>query len=395
MQRWQFLRISSKIAQGFLPLQFLPVRFLTVLLMSLTPVALNSCAISQPSKPFSSEVLPTEAIAEISEIRSFPVRVKYLNATSAKPASVGASLKVDESVSTEDSSTAQLTMRNGVIIRIGGVSNLKIKPQNQVEFTAGKLVAWSASDRKTPSQIQTPFGEIASNGGTIYIEIPPKAAEDRRVIALDGTVTVLLKQSSSIVTIGKGEEIRIKADGKATAPARAEKESIEKRIANNNLIFGFSSQLASLNQIVAEFGVTSTVKEARTLEFRRSDLPTKPTEATKPPKINYTSGAPAEKSDRNDRREERREEPIVEPRREEPTAARNSEPTAPEKTSEPSPANNPAPINPPEPPVTTNPIAPPVEPIPSQPAPLEPPPQPVQPEIPAPEPPPVAPKPRN
>jgi len=385
-------------------MRFLPVRFLTVLLLSLTPVALNSCAISQPTKPFSSEALPTEAIAEISEIRSYPVRVKYLNATSAKPASVGGSLKVDESVSTEDSSTAQLTMRNGVIFRIGGVSNLKIKPQNQVEFTSGKLVAWSASDRKAPSQIQTPFGEISSNGGTMYLEIPPKAAEDRRIIALDGTVTVLLKQSSSIVTIGKGEEIRIKADGKATAPTRIDKEGIEKRIANNNLIFGFSSQLASLNQIIAEFGVTSTVKEASTLQFRRSDLPTKPTEATKPPKVNYTSGAAAnDKSDKNDRydrsdrydRYDRREEP-VERRREEPTAARNSEPTAPEKTSEPSPANTAPPNNPDPKPITSNPVTAPVEPVkPPQPAPLEPPPPPVQPEILAPEPKPVVPKPKN
>jgi len=389
MQYWQFLRISSKTSG----------RFLTVLLLSLTPIALNSCAINQPPKPFSSEALPTEAIAEISEIRSYPVRVKYLNATSAKPASVGGPLKVDESVSTEDSSTAQLTMRNGVIFRIGGVSNLKIKPQNQVEFTSGKLVAWSASDRKAASQIQTPFGEISSNGGTIYLEIPPKAAEDRRVIALDGTVTVLLKQSSSIVTIGKGEEIRIKADGKATAPTRLDKEGIETRIANNNLIFGFSSQLASLNQIIAEFGVTSTVKEASSLKFRRSDLPTKPTEASKPPKINYTSGSPTnDKSDKNDKSDRNdRFEPPVERRRDEPTAAKNSEPPTPAKTGEPSPANTANPANNPDPrPVTTNPIATPVEPArPSQPAPLEPPPQPVQPEIAAPEPPPIAPKPKN
>jgi hypothetical protein len=287
-------------------------------------------------------------------------------------------------------------MRNGVIIRIGGVSSLTIKPQNQVEFTSGKLVAWSASDRKAPAQIQTPFGEISSNGGTIYLEIPPKAAEDRRIIALDGTVTVLLKQSSSIVTIGKGEEIRIKADGKATAPTRVEKESIEKRIANNNLIFGFSSQLASLNQIIAEFGVTSTVKEASSLKFRRSDLPTKPTEASKPPKINYTSGSAAnDKSDKNDRSD--RVEPPVERRPEQPTAAKNSEPPTPEKTGEPSPTNTAAPTNSADSkPITTNPSATPVEPArPPQPAPLEPPPQPVQPEIAAPEPRPVAPKPKN
>ncbi|HBC41651.1 MAG TPA: hypothetical protein DCZ88_07110, partial [Pseudanabaena sp.] len=62
---------------------------------------LPSCTISQPEKPFSSEVLPTEAIAEISEIRSYPVRVKYVNSTTARPATVGVALKVNESVSTD------------------------------------------------------------------------------------------------------------------------------------------------------------------------------------------------------------------------------------------------------------------------------------------------------
>jgi hypothetical protein len=373
MQRWQL----SKISRQILPL----------LILSLATVVLPSCTNNQPPKPFSSEALPTEAIAEISEIRSYPVRVKYINSTSARPATVGVPLKVNESVSTEDSSTVQVTLHSGAIIRIGGKSILTLKPQNQVEFTSGRLVAWAASDRKAPAQVQTPFGEISSNDGTVYLEIPEKAAEDRRVIALDGTVTVLLKSTSEIVTLGKGEEISIKADGKATAPKRIDKESISKRIANNSLIFGFSTQLASLPQITSEFGVSASVKEASTIEFRRSDLP-KPSENANRNKVTYTSGAA--NSDRNDRREDPPER-----RRDEPTAARTEPTTTPEaRPTNPSPNATAEPVPPrgtePTPvttnPVTTSPVATPIEPPPQQPAPLEPPPQPVQPEIPAPAP---------
>ncbi|WP_103667641.1 FecR domain-containing protein [Pseudanabaena sp. BC1403] len=376
MQRWQLSKISGQI----LPLLFL----------SLVAIGLPSCSGYQPPKPFSSEAVPTEAIAEISEIRSYPVRVKYINATSSRPATIGVPLKVNESISTEDSSTAQVTLRSGAIIRIGGKSTLTLKPQNQVEFTSGRLLAWAAKDLKSPAQVQTPFGEISSNDGTVYLEIPDKASEERRVIALDGTVTVLLKSTSEIVTLGKGEEIRIQADGKASAPKRIDKESIDKRIANNSLIFGFSSQLASLPQISSEFGVTASFKEAKTIEFRRSDLP-KTSENKNRNKVTYTSGTA--NSDRNDRRED----PPDNKQRDQ-TAAKNDPTATPEvKPTSPAPTNNPiepARTNDPTPaPVTTNTVATPVEPPPSQPAPLEPPPQPVQPEIPAPAPITPAPKP--
>ncbi|MDG3496535.1 MULTISPECIES: FecR domain-containing protein [Pseudanabaena] len=369
MQRWQLSKISGRI--------------LPLFVLSLGAVMLPSCAFNQPAKPFSSEALPTEAIAEISEIRSYPVRVKYINSNAPRPATVGVPLKVNESVSTEDSSTAQVTLRSGAIIRIGGQSSLTLKPQNQVEFNNGRLVAWAAKDSQAPAQIQTPFGEISSNDGTLYVEIPTKAAEDRRVIALDGTVTVLLKSTSEIVTLGKGEEISIKANGKATTPKRLDKESIAKSIANNSLIFGFSTQLASLPQITSEFGVTASVKEANKIEFRRSDLP-KPSESPNRNKVTYTSGAA--NSDRNDRRDDKPERP-----KEDTTAAKTTETPLPNATSSPAPANNTNSTPEPQPQkttqpstVTTNPVATPVEPPPQQPAPLEPPPQPVQPEVPPP-----------
>lgn len=367
MQLWQLIKISG--------------RFLPLLVLLLTALTLPSCTTNQPAKPFSSESLPTEAIAEISEIRSFPVRVKYINSKSARPASVGVPLKADESVSTEENSTAQLTLRNGSIIRIGGNSNLTLKLQNKVEFTSGRLVAWAASDRKATAQIQTPFGEISSNDGTIYLEIPAKASEDRRIIALTGTVTVLLKGTAGIVTIGKGEEIVIKANGKASAPKRIDKESIDKRIANNSLLFGFNTQLASLSQITSEFGVSSTVKEASTVQFRRSDLPSKPSEVNESDRVTYTSG-----SANNDQREQ-----PVNRRYEEPAAAKTAEPvSAPKNPTEPIPSATFAPVTAPPTaiePKPNNPTAIPTEPAPLQPVPLEPPPQPVQPEIPAPAPP--------
>ena len=367
MQLWQLIKISG--------------RFLPLLVLLLTALTLPSCTTNQPAKPFSSESLPTEAIAEISEIRSFPVRVKYINSKSARPASVGVPLKADESVSTEENSTAQLTLRNGSIIRIGGNSNLTLKLQNKVEFTSGRLVAWAASDRKATAQIQTPFGEISSNDGTIYLEIPAKASEDRRIIALTGTVTVLLKGTAGIVTIGKGEEIVIKANGKASAPKRIDKESIDKRIANNSLLFGFNTQLASLSQITSEFGVSSTVKEASTVQFRRSDLPSKPSEINESDRVTYTSG-----SANNDQREQ-----PVNRRYEEPAAAKTAEPvSAPKNPTEPIPSATFAPVTAPPTAIEPKPNSPtaiPIEPAPLQPVPLEPPPQPVQPEIPAPAPP--------
>lgn len=371
MWRWQLFKISRQI--------------LPLVVLSLSVTLLPSCMTSQPAKPFSSETLPTEAIAEISEIRSYPIRVKYLNASVSRPATVGVSLKVNESVSTEETSTAQVSLRNGTIIRIGGKSSLTLKPQNQVEFTAGRLVAGYGIEIKSTAKVQTPFGEISSDGA-VYIEIPAKAAEERRVIALDGITTVLLKGTTTALTLNKGEEIRIKADGKASEPKRIEKESIDKRIANNNLLFGFNTPLANQNQIAAEFGISATVKEAKTIEFRRSDVPKLPKENSNQKKITYTSGSA------NNDREERRDN-SSDRRPEEPTATRNApvEPKQPPANPAP-PTETPPPITPPPvepPPVTTNPptdVPPP--PTPAQPIPIEPPPAPVQPEIAAPEPPP-------
>ncbi len=375
MHFWQLSNQLSKFSRCFLPL----------VVLTAAAIALPSCVTNQPPKPFSSEALPTEAIAEVSEIRNYPVRVRYINSAAYRPATVGVPLKVNESVATEANSSAQINLRNGTVVRIGGVANVTIKPQNQVEISAGTLVAWADGERKAIAQIQAPFGEVSSNEGTIYIDIPAKAADEKRVIALDGNVTVLLKASAKVVNLNQGEEIRIKANGSATEPKRIDKETIDKRIANNSLLFGFSNQLASIARISNEFGVQNLVKEASTIEFRRSDLPNNPTNNT----ASNTPPRPVEQpnssnryneSDRYDRRD------IAEPARQpDPPAAANV--AAPQQPM----PENPPPIIPVEPaPVISNPepapITQPIEPPPAQPVPIDPPPAPVQPEISAPAP---------
>ncbi|PZU92872.1 MAG: hypothetical protein DCE90_17615 [Pseudanabaena sp.] len=372
MQLWQLSKISRLISG----------RIGLLLVLSLSVTLLPSCLSSPPPKPFSSEALPTEAIAEISEIRSYPVRVKYLNSSVARPATVGIPLKVDETISTDENSTAQVSLRNGAIVRIGGKSSLTLKPQNQVEFISGRLLTWAEGEKKATARILTNFGEVFSENGTVYIDIPVKAAEERLIIALDGKVNVLLKASSETLILNKGEEVTVKADGTASKPKRIEKENIDKRLANNNLIFGFSTQLSNLNQIAAEFGITASVKAASTIEFRRSDLPKLPTDNNQK-KITYTSGSVNKEREtpRNDRPVDRRDSKPEEPERkpEEPTAARNNQGSPEPTTPVPSPDIVPVVENP----TTSEPVSP--EP-PPQPVPIEPPPPPVQPEIAAPEP---------
>ena len=360
--------------------------FLPLVVLTTTAIALPSCVTNQPPKPFSSEALPTEAIAEISEIRNYPVRVRYINSASYRPATVGVPLKVSESVATEANSSAQINLRNGAIVRIGGVANVTIKPQNQVAISAGTLVAWADGERKAIAQILAPFGEVSSNGGTIYIEIPAKAADESRVIALDGKVTVLLKASAKVISLNQGDEIRIKANGNATEPKRIDKETIDKRIANNSLLFGFSNQLASISRISTEFGVQNLVKDASKIEFRRTDLPSRPNSNTNTAANNADRPAeqPTASSRFND--SDRRDAPAPETARQNDPPAAANVPSAPQ----PSAPSNPPPVTPINPsPATSSPepIAQPVEPPPPppvQPVPIDPPPAPVQPEIPAP-----------
>jgi hypothetical protein len=202
-------------------------------------------------------------------------------------------------------------------------------------------------------------------------------------------VTVLLKASAKVISLNQGDEIRIKANGSTTEPKRIDKETIDKRIANNSLLFGFSNQLASISRISTEFGVQNLVKEANKIEFRRTDLPSRPNSNTNTAANNADRPAeqPTASSRFND--SDRRDAPAPETARQNDPPAAANVPPAPQQPASP----NSPPVTPVEPaPVTSSPepIAQPVEPPPAQPAPIDPPPAPVQPEVPAPAP---APKP--
>jgi hypothetical protein len=242
-------------------------------LCSVPLIGLAACTANLPPKPFSSEVLPTDSIAEVSEIRNFPVRVRYLNGKTERPVNVGAVLKPGERISTDENSVAQVTLKDGSLLRIGGQGGLTLQPKNVALVEQGKLVVWKNPEQKQPLQINTAFGEITTEDSTFYLEIPSKPTESSRLIALSGSVTLKPKSGKETITLKKGQEVVIQSNGTASAAKEVDKETIDKRIAGNVLLFGFSSPLASQSKIETDFGITVAMREANTIKFRRADIP--------------------------------------------------------------------------------------------------------------------------
>ncbi len=240
---------------------------------SIPLIGIAGCATNLPPKPFSSEVVPTDSIAEISEIRNFPVRVRYLNGKTDRPVNVGAVIRPGERISTDENSVAQVTLKDGSLFRLGGQGGLTLQPKNVVVVEQGKLVVWKNPEQKQPLQINTNFGEITTEDSTFYLEIHTKSSESSRLMALNGSVTLKPKSGKETITLKKGQEVVIQNNGTVGAAKDVDKETIDKRIAGNVLLFGFSSPLASQPKIEADFGITVAMREANTIRFRRADIP--------------------------------------------------------------------------------------------------------------------------
>jgi FecR protein len=240
---------------------------------SIPLIGIAGCVTNLPPKPFSSEVVPTDSIAEISEIRNFPVRVRYLNGKTDRPVNVGAVIRPGERISTDENSVAQVTLKDGSLLRLGGQGGLTLQPKNVAVVEQGKLVVWKNPEQKQPLQINTNFGEITTEDSTFYLEIPTKPTESSRLMALNGSVTLKPKSGKETITLKKGQEVVVQNNGTVGAVKDVDKETIDKRIAGNVLLFGFSSPLASQSKIEADFGITVAMREANTIKFRRADIP--------------------------------------------------------------------------------------------------------------------------
>jgi len=255
----------------------------------LTGLWLGGCSLGYPPKPFSSEVPPTEAIAQIDEIRSRPVWVRFLNGTTERTAQIGTLLRVGESLRTEADARVQIVLNNGAIARIGGNSSLYLNPPMQLRADSGLFFIAAVLENGKPleqdTQVQTPFGVVTTRNGAFYLEIPQEPQKKRRVLALQGNVIVKLSRTGKDVSLNKGDELLIQSDGNAEKPSRPNQAELERRFANSDLLFGFSSRFAGQSQWESQLKVAR--REPEQVKFRRSDVartaPVKPQPTSAPP----------------------------------------------------------------------------------------------------------------
>jgi len=255
----------------------------------LTSLWLGGCSLGYPPKPFSSEVPPTEAIAQIDEIPSRPVWVRFLNGTTERTAQIGTLLRVGESLRTEADARVQIVLNNGAIARISGNSSLTLNPKLGLRANSGLFFVSAVLENGKPleqaTQVQTAFGMVTTRNGAFYLEIPQEPSQNRRVLALHGDITVKLSRTGKDVLLQKGDELLIKADGSADQPKRPSQAELESRFAKSDLLFGFSTRFAG--QSLWETQLKVARREPERVKFRRSDVartaPVQPQPVVEPP----------------------------------------------------------------------------------------------------------------
>ena len=322
--------------------------FLMALALTLLPGCINS---TPPQKPFSSEVYPSDPVAEIVEIRDRPVWVKYLNSKEETSASVGLTLKVGETIRTEASARVQILLKSGLVVRIEGDSTLTIDPKNSLKLSKGRMIARISADKNATAQIETPLATASISDTTVYLDVPKDKAKDRHIFAMQGNVEVLLNGASEPIKLKTGEDLTIKSNGIASLPKTLDPASIEKRLALNPLLYGFNRKLDSQAMIEANLQISEEVKNPVKVPAKR------------PQPSAYS--APASQPTRRPNSQPQKPQPAQNP----------ASPT-------PDPQASPAPVEANQPPAATPvvaPIAPP--PVQAEPVPIEPPPLPVQPEV--------------
>lgn len=344
-------------------------RLLALVCLGSSLAVLPACNFSSPAKPFSSEVNPTDSVAKITEVKSRPVWVRFLNADSDQSATVGVSIKPGEAIRTEDSARVQVHLLSGDLVRIEGESLVTLSQKDTVNFDKGQLLAWSAPDRTSPTQIKTPFGIVSAKNTTVFIDIPKDAAKDRSILALQGNVEVKLNSGSVPINLKQGQELTIKSDGTVATPKNLDIAAVEKKFAKSKLIYGFDSRLESLAAIEARYTLSSNTTDTDKVPYSRQKKKA-PAPANN---SSQASNTPQEPDPAPYRAPERFEAPRRDP---EPPPQTSTRPSNPEPQADPLAVPRRAE------PTAPQAAEPPPQPVQPEIAPLEPPPLPVQPEAP-------------
>lgn len=341
-------------------------RLLSLVCLSSSLAVLPACNFSGPAKPFSSEVNPADSVAKITEVKSRPVWIRFLNTDSDQSATVGIAVKPGEAIRTEDSARAQIHLLNGDLVRVEGESLLTIAQKDTVNFEQGQLLAWSASKQTSPTQIKTPFGIISVSNTTVFVSIPKDASKDRQILALQDNVEIKLNSGSVPIKLKTGQELTIKSDGTISTPKNLEVAEVEKKLGKSKLLYGFDSRLESLAAIESRYTVSSSTTEADKVTYTRQKKAPAPTNTQA---RNTPQEAPAPDYERP--RERSYEPPKRDPEPPPQTTRANPDPRQADPLALPS-RTEPAPRV----------AEPPPQPVQPEVLPLEPPPLPVQPETP-------------
>jgi hypothetical protein len=212
-----------------------------------------ACSWGGPPKPFSSEVMPTDAIAEITEIADRPVWIRFLNSNTDNIATIGKNIKLGESIRTEGTALVQITLTSGMVIRMEGDSLLTINDDQKIELTRGQIVVWVPPQSRMNAEIML-TGAIAkvNKNTTVYLD----SSNVKQIIGLQGTVNVLPIDTSNPIAIKSGQKLIISnRDGANLRPKTLTEKELKTQFNKTKLLSGFNSTLGSQQEIASNLRI--------------------------------------------------------------------------------------------------------------------------------------------
>jgi hypothetical protein len=212
-----------------------------------------ACLGGNPPKPFNSEVIPKEAIAEITEIPDRPVLIRFLNSKTDSIATIGRTIKLGESIRTEGNALAQITLKSGTIVRMEGDTILTINDDSRIQLGKGKIVVWVPARPNAAVKVML-TGAIASiKNATTYIDSTINSSKAQQVVSLEGTTEVLLVDTSKPILVQAGQNLAIDKDGNRDGaniqPKALSQKELKAEFSKTKLLSGFNSQIGSQEAI--------------------------------------------------------------------------------------------------------------------------------------------------
>jgi hypothetical protein len=225
------------------------LRWLQLVGISLIPACLGG----NPPKPFNSEVIPKEAIAEITEIPNRPVSIRFLNSKTDSIATIGRTIKLGETIRTEGNALAQITLKSGMIVRMEGDTILTIIDDRRFQLGRGKIVVWVPAQPNVTAKVML-TGAIASvKNATTYIDSTIDSSKAQQVVSLEGTTEVLLVDATKQILVKAGQNLIISKngnrDGANIQPKALSQKELKTEFSKTKLLSGFNSQIGSQEAI--------------------------------------------------------------------------------------------------------------------------------------------------